>query len=374
MRLVCNHKNKLFLLGILTLYSHLFTSCKTSNRSTQNLNSISVEIKNDQLVAEQRELLPVLYCELRNVFNSYEGRLSKPPHKKFEFDLQGESPLTGREDCSINLYSEDVKGIQLLDPENKVIDGSEYKILYTSNYVKNKNSIFNFQFERLYQVPVKNILVSRISFTFDKNLGGKGYQFYCNETKLLSPVAVAGKLLVFEIFTLELIAKTDKLTGCVLKDLSSEAILDTNITEVTKIKPKLDFTAISKDLNNFDLQPFEKIVGKSYRQETNGCIRIYEFSKKDEQPAYSFSLRSDGSCSLEPYEQLNQSIAVFSSHEQLEGILNENKFLVRFTSNDEVTTYKIFELNENKLIMYGGNVSKVELLRNLTSGLVFDQI
>ena len=47
---------------------------------------------------------------------------------------------------------------------------------------------------------------------------------------------------------------------------------------------------------------------------------------------------------------------------------------VNLTFFNEKSVTKIFELNENKLIMYGGNVSKVELLRNLNSGLVFDQI
>jgi hypothetical protein len=255
-----------------------------------------------------------------------------------------------------------------------MISGDQYKLLYSSDVTSKKHTDYNFKFKKLYKTIVNNALLSKIAFEFDRPVEGLEYQLYCQETKIMKPTKKELNILEFEIYKFDVFSSSNYLTHCLLKNSETESLLKTSLPDALEIKAQISFKVLDELKTIKNQAIFSRLSGKQYSHIVNGCEYIYDFKLDGDLESYRYFMKANEGCEKQSSSSNTYNrLEIYSNHVLLPGLLSSEKILVKFFRENE-PIFSILELVEGGFIKIGGQVSKIELLINLKTGLKFNEM
>lgn len=397
-------------------------SCFSGKRDAQSATELKISIThNAGLMNMERKLFPVLYCSDSVGSQTLYGLFSNFPRKEFIFNLDGVRPLFGKQNCYLDVYTDDTSNLKLSSTEPKVIQGDQYSLLYqtTTRLFTDKKSILNpvqtqrFSYEKLFE---KIEIDKEFLFSFN-SVRSETVRFYCKETEVLTPRQNFGPTFFFALKISQIYGTSEFLTDCVLKDPSTEKKLETNmppkislgelnekqyavqfskqeteksvasgdLPDVRKIPDTPDDQKRPNDERTVDT-PVENPAKASQTTEASdavygefesgvffflsgGCKHGLEFKGAGSQARFRSFLLSGQGCST--YDTGFLTYKIFDSHVELPSLVNAENLLFSFFYKDGTNTYSIIRPTSEGFEKIGGKIKKIEFLKEIEDKIVF---
>ena len=355
-------------------------SCKPERRDAKKPDLLVIAINYEDLKVEKRSLLPVFYCNDNSGAQAFEGGLTKPPRESFTFSISEGRPLVGNVKCFIDVFSSETNGLKIDTSDEKIIEGNQYKVMYQSNIVSFTQKAKNFVFKKNYEeVNVETKIFTLRLVLKDSTLKGD-LSFYCKETEIVKPTLGMNETTYdFIVNNTDILGDPEYLNGCIIKNTITEDIYVTgmpdkfnykatnfyiyNVNEVKAIKASSENTA----------KIYESFSGFKYKARGSLPCEFYlEFFKEDTSYLYEESIVSTPGCLAESYKSGKLPYSIFTKHPAIPSLEPEKKILIKFKKPNASVKYSLVEILEDGFKKIGGNITKIELLEGIESGLTFE--
>lgn len=368
-----------YLAGIVSLTS-LLSSCKTAERNYSALDTISVNIDSSLAIKDIRSFVPLMNCNDRAGSVSYNANLKTSTESKINFTLSGKRPVVGDHSCFINLYSNQVEGLKLFSNETTVIAGNEYNVLYESDAQKITENT-KFVFKKLFEKDLGNVKLLSLRYKFPVEIDPLRFAFFCFETKIIKPKPASTDILEFEIFNSDVYGNIEELKSCQLKDVfdgrtvstDTPALVDVKIGSIRNYFVLDSADKINPPKSALAFEVYARFEGKTYYyKDLLGCTYLLDFKFSGGEHLYSEKVEKTGGCLKESSEGPYLPYRIFTKNSELGNLLNENTVLASFSRDSGDVTYSVLKFNDKTLERIGGHITKIENLKLIDSGLMYE--
>lgn len=360
-------------LVLLLISMAIHLGCKTKKRTGKITKIFSIDLDDNLLLEEKRDLIPFISCKYKkslqlNIF----GLKSKAPHKKFNFITKNESPLPLGAVCNLEVSSDDIDGLKILNPSFVAPRGNS--ILYFTKefiYLKDESKI---KFIKNYEHLIVDPIVTTLNFKFLEKDDLDKVVFLCDETKTLTgEFNKENKNLKIAIRESVVVGNPQTLSNCFLKNENEQVFasdlpfnLNYNLSQVIHFKVTGKLT---KDGNRTDY--YRRFNGSKYVTLAGNCKFVIEFFSKDQESYYSEYVLEQPDCPITGGAVTTDKYKIFDRHFDLEGILSKQKLLFKFYNGKDQPSYSIIESIEGGIVKIGGNVISPKKLALLSEGLQY---